>query len=82
MSAPDVVNWYCQEILPTGGDHELQFGGSVLGHIPCGTLQQRCRDKLNRDPYRLRRLLNQPVRPAGPPVALHWLWLWNALTAA
>ena len=82
MSVPHVVDWYRQEILPRGVDHELQFAGSVLGHIRWGTSQQRCRDKLNRDPYHLRRLLNKTVSPAGPPVALHWLWLWVALTAA
>ena len=82
MPVPDVLDWYRQEILPRGGDHELQFAGSVLGHICWGTSQQRCRDKLNRDPYHLRRLLNQSARPTGPPVALHCLWLWIAVTAA
>ena len=59
-----------------------------LGAVPRAThlVQQcavlRCRDKLNRNPYNLRHLLNQTVIPAGPPVALHWLWLWVALTAA
>ena len=66
MSVPDVVDWYRQEILPRGGDHELQFAGSVLGHIRWGTSQQQCRDKLNRDPYHPRRLLNQTVSPASP----------------
>ena len=37
MFAPDVVDWYRQEILPRGGDHELQFAGSFLGHIRWGT---------------------------------------------
>ena len=37
MSMPDVVNWYRQEILPKGGDHELQIAGFVLGHIRWGT---------------------------------------------
>ena len=82
MSAPDVVDWYRQEVLPTSGDHELQFAGSVVGHIRWGTSQQRCRDKLNRDPYHLRCLLNQSVSPAGPPVAMHWLRLSIVVTAA
>ena len=30
MSVPDVLDWYRQEIPPKGGDHELQFAGSVL----------------------------------------------------
>ena len=79
---PHVVYWYRQEILPRGGDHELQFAGCVPGHIRWGGSQQRCTDKLNCDPYHLRRLLNQSVSPAGPTMALHWLWLWIALTAA
>ena len=66
MSLPDVVHWYRQEVLPRGGDHELQVAGSILGHIRWGTSQQRCKDKLNRDPYHLWRLLNQSVSPAGP----------------
>ena len=73
MSLADVVDWYRQEILPKSGDHELLFAGSVLGHIRWGTSQQRCKDKLNRDPYHLQRPLNQWVSPAGPLVALHRL---------
>ena len=53
MSVPDVVDWYRQEVLPGGGDHELQFAGSGLGHIRWGTLQQRWGDKLNCEPYHL-----------------------------
>ena len=79
MPVPVVVDWYRQEVLPTGGDHELQFAGSVVRHIRWGTSQQRCRDKLNRGPNPLRRLLNQAFSPAGPQVALHWLWLRIAL---
>ena len=37
MSVPDVVDWYRQEILPRGGDHELQFaigpGPHSVGHL-------------------------------------------------
>ena len=71
MSVPGVVDWYCQETLRGGGNHELQLAGSVLGHVRWGPSQQRCRDKLNRDPYHLRRLLNHSVCHAGPQVALH-----------
>ena len=82
MSVPNVVDWYRQDILPRVGGHELQIAGWVLGHIRWGTSQHRCRDKLNRDPFNLRRLLNQTVSPAGSPIPLHWLWLSGALTAA
>ena len=75
MSVPDMVDWYRQEVLPMGGDHELQFAVSVLGHIQWGTSQQRCRDKRNRNPYHLRCLLDHCVNPAGPRVALRWVWL-------
>ena len=71
MSVPDVVDWYRQQVLPKGGEHELRFVGSALGHIRWGTSEQRCKDKVNRDPYHLRCLLNQSVSTAGPPVALH-----------
>ena len=33
MSMPGVVDWYRQEVLPKGGDHELRVVGLVLGHI-------------------------------------------------
>ena len=71
MYVPDMVDWYRQQMLPTGGGHELQPVGPASRHIWWSTSHQRCMDKLNRDPYHLRRLLNQSVSPAGPPVALH-----------
>ena len=74
MFVPEVVDYYRHEMLPMGGNHQLQLTGSVLGHVRWGISQQRCRDKVNSDPYHLRCLLNQFVSPAGPPVALHWLW--------
>ena len=49
--------------------------GSNLPHTRSGMTQQRCRAKLYRDPYHLRRLLNQSVNPAGLHVSLHWLRL-------
>ena len=66
MSIPDVVDWYRQEILPRGGDHELQFAGCVLGHIRWGTSQQRCRDMLTCDPPPP----PAPPRPVGEPSGL------------
>ena len=71
MLVPDVVHWSHPEILPRRGNHELQLAGSSPGHIQWGTWQQRCWDNLNRNPYQVRRLLKQTVRPAGAPAALH-----------
>ena len=74
--------WYRQEIRRRDGNHELQFAGLVLRHICSDTSRQRCREKLNRDPYHVLRLLNHTVGPAGPPLAVQWLWLWITLMAA
>ena len=63
---PDLVDWYRQEVLPRGVDYELQFAGSVLGHIRRGTSQQRCKDKLNHAPHHLRHLLTHSITPARP----------------
>ena len=38
MSVTDVVDWY-QEVLPRGGDHQLQLVGSSLGHMRWGMSQ-------------------------------------------
>ena len=65
MFVPVVVDSYLQEVLLRGGDHELQFAGSALGHIRWGTSQQRCSDKVKRH------VLNQSICPVGPPTALH-----------
>ena len=82
MFVPNVLDLYRQEVLPTGGHHELEFAGPSLGHIRWGPSHQQCRDKLKFDPYHVWRLLNQSVSPTDPPVARHWLWLRIALTAA
>ena len=66
MLVPDVVDWYGVEILPKGGDHELQHAGSVLVHIRWGTSQQRCTDKLNCDPYHVRTSSTRLSAPRAP----------------
>ena len=81
MSITDVVDQYGHDVVPQGGDHELQFVGWVVGHIRRETTQRRCWNKLIPDPYHLHHLLNQSVSPLCPQVSMHGLWLWPALTA-